>query len=102
MISSLRNFIIILYSILIADNVFAQCRIATSTIRTQIERMATWLAWIVITWSALSLVFAAYRFVMSEGDPGEVARIKKMIIFIFLGNGFVLAVWQVIKIITGC
>jgi len=82
--------------------IFAQCRKIGSPASIVILRLSEWLKYLVGAWVILLFVFAAYKFIKSEGDPKEIMEIKQMLVAGLLGVAIAGAAPIIIAMITGC
>jgi Na+-driven multidrug efflux pump len=82
--------------------IFAQCQKIDSPASKIIQGISEWLKYLVGAWVVLLFVFAAYKFIKSEGDPKEIMEIKQMLVAGFLGVAIAWAATTIINTITGC
>jgi len=82
--------------------VFAQCPKRESPASIVIIKIVKWLAYLTVAWTILLFVFAGYKFIKSEGDVGEVMRVKNIIVASLLGVTIAWTADTIVRIITGC
>ncbi|MGB9598248.1 MAG: hypothetical protein ACPLZH_00145 [Minisyncoccales bacterium] len=97
-----KNLFFIFFLLFYSQTIFSQCPVILSPLSLVIAWLGTWLGWLVLAWIGLTIVFAAYKFVTSEGNPEEVSKAKKMILVGLLGGGIVIGVGYLVNLITGC